>query len=95
MDYEEMKERMIAEQEDRRQVEGLVKLLWSGIIVAGALIAVGIVMLLTACHKDTDTTTGTAAVKVTVLRGQMFTAGANGGFTVNTSWIGDTNFVDF
>ena len=32
--------------------------------------------------------------KVTVLRGQMFTAGANGGFTVNTSWIGDTNFVD-
>lgn len=64
MDYDEMNERMIAEREDRRQVEGLVKLLWSGIAVAGVLIAVGIVMLLTACHKDTDTT-GTAAVKVT------------------------------
>ena len=50
MDYEEINERMIAEQEDRRQVEGLVKLLWTGIIVAGVLIAVGIVMLLTACH---------------------------------------------
>lgn len=64
MDYNEMNERMIAEREDRRQVEGLVKLLWTGIAVAGVLIAVGIVMLLTACHKDTDTT-GTAAVKVT------------------------------
>ena len=48
----------------KNQVEGLVKLLWSGIAVAGVLIAVGIVMLLTACHKDTDST-GTAAVKVT------------------------------
>lgn len=47
----------------KNQVEGLVKLLWSGIAVAGVLIAVGIVMLLTACHKDTDST-GTAAVKV-------------------------------
>lgn len=47
----------------KNQVEGLVKLLWTGIAVAGVLIAVGIVMLLTACHKDTDTT-GTAAVKV-------------------------------
>ncbi|MBP5206641.1 MAG: hypothetical protein J6Z44_07620 [Bacteroidales bacterium] len=50
MDYEEMNDKMIVEQEDRRQVEGLVKLLWSGIVVAGVLIAVGIVMLLTACH---------------------------------------------
>ena len=50
MDYEEMNERMIAEQEDRRQVKGLMKLLWSGIIVAGVLIAFGIVLLLTACH---------------------------------------------
>ena len=77
MDYEEMNERMTAEmeaeREEKRQVEGLVKLLWSGIAVAGVMIAVGIVMLLTACHKDTDT---------------------NGGFTVNASWIGDTNFVD-
>ena len=48
MDYEEMNERMIAEQEDRRHVEGLVKLLWTGIIVAGVLIAFGIVLLLTA-----------------------------------------------
>ena len=32
--------------------------------------------------------------KITVVQGQMFTAGANGGFTVNTSWIGDTTFVD-
>lgn len=52
MDYEEMNERMTAEmeaeREDRRHVEGLVKLLWTGIIVAGVLIAVGIVMLLTA-----------------------------------------------
>lgn len=63
MDYEEMNKRMIAEREDQRQVEGLVKLLWSGIAVAGVLIAIGIVMLLTACHKDTDST-GTAAVKV-------------------------------
>lgn len=50
MDYEEMNDKMIVEQEDRRQVEGLVKLLWTGIIVAGVLIAVGIVLLLTACH---------------------------------------------
>ena len=50
MDYEEMNDKMIVEQEDRRQVEGLVKLLWTGIMVAGVLIAVGIVLLLTACH---------------------------------------------
>ncbi len=30
----------------KRQVEGLVKLLWSGIAVAGVLIALGIVLLL-------------------------------------------------
>lgn len=70
MDYEEINERlreeMWAERDEERQVEGLVKLLWTGIAVAGVLIAVGIVMLLTACHKDTDTTTGTANVKVTV-----------------------------
>lgn len=48
MDYEEMNERMISEREDRRHVEGLVKLLWTGIAVAGVLIAFGIVMLLTA-----------------------------------------------
>lgn len=48
MDYEEMNDKMIVEQEDRRQAEGLVKLLWTGIIVAGVLIAVGIVLLLTA-----------------------------------------------
>ncbi len=65
MDYEEMKERMIAERDEERQVEGLVKLLWTGVIVGGILIAIGIFMLLTACHKDTDITTGTAAVKVT------------------------------
>lgn len=67
MDYEEMNERMIAEREDRRQEEGLVKLLWTGIIVAGVLIAFGIVLLLTACSKESTTTdtTGTAAVKVT------------------------------
>ena len=68
MDYDEINERlreeMWAEREEKRQVEGLVKLLWSGIAVAGVMIAVGIVLLLTACHKDTDTT-GTAAVKVT------------------------------
>ncbi|MGX8713459.1 MAG: FimB/Mfa2 family fimbrial subunit [bacterium] len=68
MDYEEMNERMLAEREDRRHVEGLVKLLWTGIIVAGVLIAFGIVLLLTACSKESTTTdtTGTAAVKVTV-----------------------------
>lgn len=71
MDYEEMNERMTAEmeaeREDRRQVEGLVRLLWSGIAVAGVMIAVGIFMLLTACHKDTDTTTtGKAKVRVSV-----------------------------
>lgn len=52
MDYDEINERlrkeMWAEREEKRQVEGLVKLLWSGIVVAGVLIAVGIVMLLTA-----------------------------------------------
>ena len=47
----------------KNQVAGLVKLLWSGIAVAGVLIAIGIVMMLTACHKETDST-GTAAVKV-------------------------------
>ena len=45
-----MNDKMIVEQEDRGQEKGLVKLLWTGIIVAGVLIAVGIVMLLTACH---------------------------------------------
>ena len=50
MDYEEMNDKMIVEQEDRRQEKGLVKLLWTGIIVAGVLIAFGIVLLLTACH---------------------------------------------
>ena len=66
MDYDEINERMTAEREDRRQVEGLVKLLWSGIAVAGVLIAFGLVLLLTACHKEESTTTGgTAAVKVT------------------------------
>ena len=64
MDYEEINERMTAEREERRQVAGLVKLLWSGIAVAGVLIAFGLVLLLTACHKDTETT-GTATVKVT------------------------------
>ena len=52
MDYDEINERlreeMLAEREEKRQVEELVKLLWSGIAVAGVLIAVGIVMLLTA-----------------------------------------------
>lgn len=70
MDYDEINERlreeMWAEREEKRQVEGLVKLLWSGIVVAGVLIAVGIVMLLTACSKESSTTGGTAAVKVTV-----------------------------
>lgn len=50
MDYEEMNDKMIVQQEGRRQEKGLVKLLWTGIIVAGVLIAVGIVLLLTACH---------------------------------------------
>lgn len=72
MDYEEMNERMTAEMEaeryEKRQEEGPVKLLWTGIIVAGVLIAFGIVLLLTACSKESTTTdtTGTAAVKVTV-----------------------------
>ncbi|MBR0169485.1 MAG: hypothetical protein IJQ14_01420 [Bacteroidales bacterium] len=52
MDYDEIikmkREEMEAERDEKRQVEGLVKLLWTGIIVAGVLIAVGIVMLLTA-----------------------------------------------
>ncbi len=52
MDYDEIIERLREEkevqQEEKRQIEGLVKLLWAGIIVAGVLIAVGIVMLLTA-----------------------------------------------
>lgn len=48
MDYDEINEKMTAEREDRRQVEGMVKLLWSGIAVAGVLIAIGIVMMLTA-----------------------------------------------
>lgn len=67
MDYEEINERMTAEREDRRQVEGLVKLLWSGIAVAGVLIAFGLVLLLTACSKESTATdtTGTATVKVT------------------------------
>ena len=68
MDYDEINERMWEEMEierdEERQVAGLVKLLWSGIIVAGVLIAIGIVFMLTACHKDTDTT-GMATVKVT------------------------------
>lgn len=73
MDYDKinqrMREEMEAEREEKRQVEGLVKLLWTGVIVGGVLIAIGIVMLLTACSKEsttTDTTGGTAAVKVTV-----------------------------
>ena len=68
MDYEEINERMTDELQEKRQVEGLVKLLWSGIAVAGVLIAFGLVLLLTACSKEstaTDTTTGTATVKVT------------------------------
>jgi hypothetical protein len=52
MDYDESNERlreeMWAEREEKRQVEGLVKLLWTGVIVAGVMIAVGIVLLLTA-----------------------------------------------
>lgn len=51
MDYDEINERLREEmwaEREKRQVEGLVKLLWSGIVVAGVLIAVGIVMLLTA-----------------------------------------------
>ena len=69
MDYDEINERlreeMEAQQDEKRQIEGLVKLLWSGIAVAGVLIALGIVMLLTACSKESTTdSTGTAAVKV-------------------------------
>lgn len=74
MDYDEIiktkREEMEAERFEKRREEGLVKLLWTGIIVAGVLIAFGIVLLLTACSKEsttTDITTGgTAAVKVTV-----------------------------
>lgn len=72
MDYDEMikmkREEMEIERDEKRQVEGLVKLLWAGIAVAGVLIAFGLVLLLTACSKESTTTdtTGTAAVKVTV-----------------------------
>lgn len=71
MDYDEIiktkREEMEAERFEKRREEGLVKLLWTGIIVAGVLIAFGIVLLLTACSKESTTTdtTGTAAVKVT------------------------------
>ena len=33
--------------------------------------------------------------KVTVLRGPMYSNASGASFTVSTSWIGDTNFVDF
>lgn len=61
------REEMEIERDEERQVEGLVKLLWSGIIVAGVLIAFGLVLLLTACSKESTATdsTGMATVKVT------------------------------
>lgn len=59
----EMKrEEMDAELEVQRQTKGLVKLLWTGIAVAGVMIAIGIVMLLSSCHKDNST----GKAKVTV-----------------------------
>ena len=33
--------------------------------------------------------------KVTQLHGALYSAGVSGSFTVNTSWIGDTNIVNF
>ena len=33
--------------------------------------------------------------KVTVLRGPMYSNASGASFTVSTSWVGDTNFVDF
>ena len=33
--------------------------------------------------------------KVTVLRGPMYSNASGASFTVSTSWVGDTNYVDF
>ena len=33
--------------------------------------------------------------KITVLRGPLYSNASEAGFTVSTSWIGDTNYVDF
>lgn len=52
MDYDKIidmkRDDLEAELEIQRQTKGLVKLLWTGIAVAGILIALGMVLLLTA-----------------------------------------------
>jgi len=61
MDYDKIKERMLEEmeeeQETRRQVDGLTTLLVTGAVIALGLIVLGAVMLINSC-----TTGGTANV---------------------------------
>ena len=61
MDYDKIKERMLEEmeeeQETRRQVDGLTTLLITGAMIALGLIVLGVVMLMISC-----TTGGTANI---------------------------------